>query len=117
MKTAATRGTSQPRSIYSDEILAFLQSDEQKVLLLHGKWGTGKTYFWKGFAERHRTAIKENFYSYVSLFGASSISNVKNLLIFGGDALRSASGFEETVERVKTWVARKGKYFRAIKIP
>ncbi len=117
MKTAAVRGTPRSRSGYSDEILSFLKNNEQKVLLLHGKWGTGKTYFWKDFAEHHRSAIKEDFYSYVSLFGASSISNVKNVLIFGGQALRSASGFQDTVERVKTWIARKGKYFRAIKIP
>jgi hypothetical protein len=108
---------SQPRSVYTNEILAFINNGQQKVLLLHGKWGTGKTYFWKEFAQRNRDAIRESFYSYVSLFGASSISSVKNLLIFGGQALRSASGLDDTMERVKTWVARKGKYFRALKIP
>jgi hypothetical protein len=49
---------------YADELCTFLKSDEQKVFLLHGRWGTGKTYFWTHFIEAEQSTIKELFYSY-----------------------------------------------------
>src|SRR5437899_99263 len=60
----------QPRLVYAAELKRFLSSADQKVLLLHGSWGTGKTYFWNDFVRKERQCIQETFYSYASLFGA-----------------------------------------------
>jgi hypothetical protein len=102
---------------FGNEVRAFLKSGQQKVLLIHGKWGTGKTYFWRRFVEENKTAITEAFYSYVSLFGSASVSNIKSLAVFGGKALREAGDPDQAWQRTKTWFAKRRKYFESINIP
>jgi len=47
------------------------------VLLIKGKWGIGKTYFWKDFIKANRSEYSFRAYSYVSLFHLSSIDQIK----------------------------------------
>ncbi|MBA3386973.1 MAG: hypothetical protein H0T95_10210 [Chthoniobacterales bacterium] len=102
---------------YDEEVCAFFESDSQRVLLLQGLWGTGKTYFWKHLVQRERSRIDERFYSYVSLFGSSSVSHVKSLVMFGGKALRETEDVGDALQRAKTWLARRRRYFGALKLP
>jgi hypothetical protein len=110
-------GLPQPRSIYTDELKSFLKSVDQKVLLFHGSWGTGKTYFWNDFVEKERNHVKEQFYSYVSLFGAISVSNVKGLIVLGGDSTRDSNKLLAGWRRTKKFAVRKRKYFDQLKVP
>jgi hypothetical protein len=118
VSTQQSTGDRQPYSTaFGEEVLAFLQSDQQRVLLIHGRWGTGKTYFWKRFVKQNTRTITEAYYSYVSLFGSTSLSDVKSIVIFGGDPLRAARGMEDVVDRIKNRFARVRKRFGAVSVP
>lgn len=47
------------------------------VLALKGAWGVGKTYAWKQLVEKARDRIWPKSYSYVSLFGVSSLAALR----------------------------------------
>lgn len=55
----------------------FLTSDFHKSLALHGRWGTGKTHVWKQVFQQNRHRITLKRYAYVSLFGISSLDQLK----------------------------------------
>ncbi|MEB1348192.1 hypothetical protein VDP57_12665 [Xanthomonas campestris pv. campestris] len=62
-------------------IEGFLSAKAASAIVLQGKWGIGKTYFWQHRILRH--AMGEPWrqrYSYVSLFGISSLSELKTAL-------------------------------------
>lgn len=66
----------------------YLKSDisNSKVIMLSGKWGSGKTHFWKNKIEENlkKEKIPNN---YISLYGKTSIQEIKNevfLKIFEG---------------------------------
>lgn len=61
----------------------FLQHDTKKAFLLKGRWGVGKTYFWKSYINERlcqTSPIRESKYAYVSLFGLDSIESVEQLI-------------------------------------
>ena len=65
--------------IIKSQILSFLNSDTPEVIAIRGKWGVGKTFFWKqvlGKAQEN-DLIKLEKYSYVSLFGVNSLEAMK----------------------------------------
>ncbi|MDD3008288.1 MAG: P-loop NTPase fold protein [Arcobacter sp.] len=53
-----------------------------KVIMLSGKWGSGKTFFWKNIIAtdefKKELSDKNSAYSYVSLYGKSSIEEIEN---------------------------------------
>lgn len=57
----------------------YLKSDTSngKVIMLSGKWGSGKTFFWKEIIEKNlkKEKIPNN---YISLYGKTSIQEIKN---------------------------------------
>ena len=55
----------------------FLAEDSTDVLALKGAWGVGKTYHWKKIVEKNKNQIKLPKYSYVSLFGITSLSELR----------------------------------------
>lgn len=62
-----------------DNILnRFVCSKEPGALVLQGRWGIGKTYFWrKRIVEPYLQKPWRKTYSYVSLFGVSSLDDLK----------------------------------------
>ncbi|MDD2292209.1 MAG: P-loop NTPase fold protein [Aliarcobacter sp.] len=58
---------------------SYLKSDisNGKVIMLSGKWGSGKTFFWKEIIEKNlkKEKIPNN---YISLYGKTSIQEIKN---------------------------------------
>jgi hypothetical protein len=59
----------------------FLRSEEPRVVALTGKWGRGKTFFWRRFLERQVAQRPQGpRYSYVSLFGLTDLSALKDAL-------------------------------------
>lgn len=66
-------------SIIEKQIEAFLNSESTKVLVIRGKWGVGKTFFWHKMLNKYKANLAGiNHYSYVSLFGLDDISLIKN---------------------------------------
>ncbi|MBI5121184.1 MAG: hypothetical protein HZA67_09275 [Rhodospirillales bacterium] len=62
------------------EIKRFLESDVPEVLCIKGKWGVGKTFTWNKLlmeASRAKKGIALNHYAYVSLFGLTSLDDLK----------------------------------------
>ena len=83
------------RHEYEILLKEFLEHQEQKVLLIKGKWGVGKTYFWNEVLNQQRDDLSEAAYSYVSLFGINSLSELKKLT-FGKATLTSKPEKHET---------------------
>ncbi len=107
----------QPRSVYERELKRFLSSSDQQVLLFHGRWGSGKTNLWREFIKRELPKIRESYYSYVSLFGASSVAHVKSLILFGGQPSRSAEDLPSWTRRIANLVTSKRRYLPEISLP
>lgn len=61
-------------------VVRFLSNHEPEVLVLKGAWGVGKTYAWNKLVEHHKKKIKLESYCYVSLFGLSSITELRTAI-------------------------------------
>ncbi|MFM6367632.1 MAG: P-loop NTPase fold protein, partial [Dolichospermum sp.] len=55
----------------------FLENEDYSVLAVNGKWGIGKTHLVQNFLYKHT----KSYYYYVSIFGISSIEQLKARLI------------------------------------
>jgi hypothetical protein len=68
--------------VVREEIARFLESESPEVLAIRGKWGIGKTYAWKKILKEQKKLgkVKLTHYSYVSLFGVSSLQDLKESL-------------------------------------
>ena len=62
-------------------IARFLSTETPEVLALKGAWGVGKTYAWSQLVKELKDGIKVRDYCYVSLFGISSLRELR-LAIF-----------------------------------
>jgi hypothetical protein len=61
-------------------------SNEPGAIVLQGRWGVGKTYFWRQQIIRPAlTELSDARYSYVSLFGINSLAELKTALAFATD--------------------------------
>ena len=67
--------------IFTEVAEKFLRENECKVLAIKGDWGVGKTYAWHRLTERLGCDIWPPTYCYVSLFGLSSIDDVRNAML------------------------------------
>lgn len=63
-----------------EQVKKLLSYTENSVIALSGKWGTGKTHLWKEVQSQSDDINVQNAL-YVSLFGLSSIEQVKRKLI------------------------------------
>src|SRR5438105_2219375 len=79
--------------------LDFLTRAEPSVLVLKGAWGVGKTFAWSELVEAHRAKLKPPVYSYVSLFGVRSMSDLR-LAILSKRRAALEIGEETTVSAV-----------------
>jgi len=55
----------------------FAVNGNGSAIVLKGDWGTGKTYLWDKILEEKGFAFLRPHYSYVSLFGVNSLSDLK----------------------------------------
>ncbi|MBB2964394.1 P-loop NTPase fold protein [Methylobacterium sp. R2-1] len=67
----------------SSEIMRFISSGNPEIVCIKGKWGVGKTYAWRKFLkEAHQQkSIGLKQYSYVSLFGRNSLTDLRNAVV------------------------------------
>jgi hypothetical protein len=68
------------------EIERFLRGNDPEVLCVTGEWGVGKTFLWRSMLNRIRESndlklTRYSRYSYVSLFGANSLEDVRLALV------------------------------------
>lgn len=63
--------------IVEERLNELLTAERAKVLLLTGGWGTGKTHQWKQAIQRAAAVGKRPRYAYVSLFGLTSLAEVR----------------------------------------
>ncbi len=79
---------------------AFFNS-EAKVAVIKGNWGVGKTYFWDNYISTRIESrdLSQLAYSYISLFGSSSLSDVRRRVFHNAKAISSdekvGKAFEE----------------------
>lgn len=65
--------------LIQQELTRFLGGEDAEVLALSGKWGIGKTYSWNQILKQanKRNGISRQRYAYVSLFGVTSLNELK----------------------------------------
>ncbi len=79
---------------------AFFDS-EAKVAVIKGNWGVGKTYFWDNYISTRIESrnLSQLAYSYISLFGSSSLEDVRKRVFHNAKAISSdekvSKAFEE----------------------
>lgn len=81
-------------------IKSFLLTDKPEVMVIKGAWGVGKTFSWKIFLQENKNELKLPQYSYVSLFGISSLESLKYSL-FESSITSGMIGSEPTLETAK----------------
>lgn len=65
-----------------ERVRGFISTEKSSAIAIHGKWGEGKTHFWKQVARKYAPGarqIRPN-YAYVSLFGLNSLTELKSTL-------------------------------------
>lgn len=54
---------------------------KDRVIVIKGEWGVGKTYLWDSYIKNRLEIEKKNLpqiaYSYVSLFGKTSLADIR----------------------------------------
>lgn len=77
----------------SKSLDSFFSSDDQ-VMAIRGPWGVGKTYLWDTYIQNRisRCDLSQAAYSYVSLFGKSSLLDVRASIF---QSARQISDFEK----------------------
>ncbi len=65
--------------VVQKQIEKFLSSETPEVMSIKGDWGVGKTYAWNSYLNfaKNKNKIALGKYSYVSLFGINSLSDLK----------------------------------------
>jgi hypothetical protein len=82
------------------ETLKFLGSASPEVLVIKGRWGTGKTFTWNQWLteaiKQKQISLKQ--YAYVSLFGCSSLDQLKAEIF---EQTNSISGGQDFFKKIK----------------
>lgn len=78
----------------------FATTKVSRAIVLKGEWGTGKTFIWNEVIRQHRQSFSRSSYSYVSLFGVSSLAELKRA-IFTNIVKKDVAGQVATTESIK----------------
>ncbi|MBX7143429.1 MAG: KAP family NTPase [Oligoflexia bacterium] len=83
-----------PLKLYSQVFNNFLEQDRRRTLLLKGEWGVGKTHFYNEFVKTYQATHVEDKrpFCYVSLFGLSTIEELKAQIIASAGKMRGGIG-------------------------
>ncbi len=75
---------------------AFLSGDD-RVMVIRGVWGVGKTYFWSNYVDRciKAQSLTQVAYSYVSLFGKSSLPDIRASIFQAGKPIAKDEAIKE----------------------
>lgn len=97
--------------------IGYLQNDisNRKVIMLSGKWGSGKTHFWKNALEQELIDFqmkKQKAYVYTSLYGKTSLERIEDN-IYAQAYLCSVGGKNAVLsgyEKIKDFGKRFGSF-------
>ena len=69
----------------NEVVSSFIRDNANDLLVLRGRWGVGKTYFWNTLISEasKKGEIEYGHYSYISLFGINSVEELRNAIIAG----------------------------------
>lgn len=90
------------------ELTRFITSDEPEVIALVGAWGVGKTFSWQQAVKNNIYRFARSKYSYVSVFGLDSISELKRQIFMnvveskGADSTATFSSFKVALATLDT---------------
>lgn len=85
-----------------------LDDDREFVAMLSGKWGSGKTYFWKELSTKQELTDSKKSITYISLFGYSSIQSIKNDIVLKlSKAETTKAVFSEVFQSFRTSLSSK----------
>lgn len=89
--------------VIQEQILHFISQSTPSVMAIKGEWGVGKTFGWEKFlAEAKRdNMISAKRYSYISLFGISSLDKLK-YSIFENSIPKESIGQEPSLESLRS---------------
>ncbi len=106
----------------------FAKNKASRAVVLKGEWGTGKTFVWNEVIKNHRKGFARSSYSYVSLFGLSSLADLKRA-IFTNIVKKDIAGQAATTESIKenflrldfsdakSWLRKATGQTREVKLP
>lgn len=79
---------------------AFLNGND-RVMVIRGAWGVGKTYFWSHYCRRRidSQVLSQVAYSYVSLFGKSSLPDIRASIFQAGTPIAKDAAIREQFEK------------------
>jgi hypothetical protein len=83
-----------------EALLKFLNDDTLSVAVLKGEWGIGKTFFWRNFLSEAKDKLDFRAYSYVSLFGAQEIDDLKRQ-VFSNFEMLDPKSLSKHLEKLK----------------
>lgn len=86
-----------------EQVLHFLSQSSPSVMAIKGEWGVGKTYGWEALLleAKKGNMLSAKRYSYVSLFGISSLDKLK-YAIFENSIPKNSIGTEPNLESLRT---------------
>lgn len=86
-----------------EQVLNFLSQSSPSVMAIKGEWGVGKTYGWENLLleAQKGSMLSAKRYSYVSLFGVSSLDKLK-YTIFENSIPKDSIGTEPNLESLRT---------------
>jgi hypothetical protein len=92
-----------PNWSISEAIKKFLETDKAEVLCISGHWGVGKTYAWQEILQQtsRKGTVKLQNYSYVSLFGISSLDELKYAIFEKSTPIKRIGVVENTNSPIK----------------
>lgn len=98
-----------------EQLIQLLDDAENSVIALSGRWGTGKTHLWNKVKDQSNDEKVKNAL-YVSLFGLSSIDQVKRKLIEAAIPCVDSHGWVPNVIKniFKTGVEAASKHYKAL---
>ncbi|MEZ8794165.1 P-loop NTPase fold protein [Vibrio splendidus] len=91
-------------NLVKNHVHQFLKSEDPEILVIKGKWGIGKTHSWNTYLNEYKKDSKMRSYSYVSLFGANALNDIKRV-IFEHTTDLNILGDSESFTTVKGFVA------------
>jgi hypothetical protein len=86
--------------ILKKSVDSFFESKD-RVLVVKGAWGVGKTYFWDTYiAERmDKNDLSQIAYSYISLFGKTTLDDVRTSIFHRAKPISSSEVVEEAFKK------------------
>ncbi|KIC86278.1 P-loop NTPase fold protein [Pantoea agglomerans] len=89
--------------VIREQVLKFVSQSTPSVIAIKGEWGVGKTYGWEALLQEAKSGgmITAKRYSYVSLFGISSLDKLK-YTIFENSIQQDSIGHDPNLESLRT---------------